>query len=68
MSMVSLILFIASGIFFVTAVLAIIVMISIKYSSRKSKKKELDIIDQIILVHTDEKIDCPYPTQTKNSK
>lgn len=61
MSIISLILFIVSGIFFVAAALMVICMISVKRSHKLNEEK-LTIIDEITLINTDETVDSHTET------
>lgn len=65
MSIISLLLFIVSGIFFVAAVLVVICMTRAK-CNHKSNEEELTIVYEITLINTDEKIDSH--TQTTDNE
>lgn len=59
---VSIILFVVSGIFFAIAIFVFGITICCVQSVSKTKEDRLILLDEVLLVHTDEDIDCQSQT------
>lgn len=59
---VSIILFVVSGIFFAIAIFVFGITIYCEQGVSKTKKDRLILLDEVLLVHTDEDIDCQSQT------
>ena len=65
---VSIILFVVSGIFFAIAIFVFGITICYVQSVSKTKEDRLILLDEVMLVHTDENIDCQSKTTDMKSE
>lgn len=61
-SILSLILFVASGLLFFTSILLLSFYFHFEFQNKKFRKNKLIILDELILIHSNEMIDAQFQT------